>query len=162
MSFMLLMVYSLHDQLSRTRSFAFIDHLYDMSLYFAEARPEMAIAQVMEQIRPTRSYSTDLGTALGEFCRDHLSCVDRRTTVIMLGDARNNEHDPGLEAFAQIRARARRILWFVTEERSMWGRYDPGSLSSDIYRYAPMCDALHEVMTLRQLTDAIDRLFVRV
>ena len=161
MSFMLLMVYSLHDQLSRTRSFAFIDHLYDMSLYFAEARPEIAIAQVMEQIQPTRSYSTDLGTALGEFCRDYLGCIDQRTTVIVLGDARNNENDPGLTAFAQIRARARRVIWLVTEERSMWGRYDPGSLSSDIYRYAPMCDALHEVMTLRQLADAIDRLFVR-
>ena len=81
--------------------------------------------------------------------------------MIVLGDARNNENDPGLTAFAQIRARARRVIWLVTEERSMWGRYDPGSLSSDIYHYAPMCDALHEVMTLRQLADAIDRLFVR-
>jgi uncharacterized protein len=160
MTFMLLMVYSLHDQLSRTRSFAFIDRLHDMSMYFAQARPETAISQVMEEIRPTRSYSTDLGNALNEFCRDHLSCVDQRTTVIVLGDARNNENDPGLAAFAQIRARARRVVWFATEEQWKWGVYDPGSLSSDIYRYAPLCDTLHEVTTLRQLADAIDRLFV--
>jgi uncharacterized protein len=160
MTFMLLMVYSLHDQLSRTRSFAFIDQLHDMSMYFAQARPETAISQVMAEIRPTRSYSTDLGNALNEFCRDHLSCVDSRTTVIVLGDARNNENDPGLAAFAQICARARRVVWFATEEQWKWGVYDPGSLSSDIYRYAPMCDTLHEVTTLRQLADAIDRLFV--
>lgn len=160
MTFMLLMVYSLHDQLSRTRSFAFIDRLHDMTMYFAQARPETAISQVMEEIRPTRSYSTDLGNALNEFCRDHLSCIDQRTTVIVLGDARNNENDPGLAAFAQIRARARRVVWFATEEQWKWGVYDPGSLSSDIYRYAPMCDTLHEVTTLRQLADAIDRLFV--
>lgn len=161
MTFMLLMIYSLHDQLSRTRSFAFIDHLHDMTMYFAESRPDAAIAQVMEQIRPTRSYSTDLGTALGEFTRDHLSAVDSRTTVIVLGDARNNENDPGLAAFDQIRRRARRVVWFATEEQWKWGVYDPGSLSSDIYKYAPMCDAMHEVTNLRQLADAIDRLFVR-
>lgn len=161
MTFMLLMIYSLHDQLSRTRSFAFIDHLHDMTMYFAESRPEAAIEQVMQQIRPTRSYSTDLGAALGEFVRDHLGTIDRRTTVIVLGDARNNENDPGLAAFDQIRRRARRVVWFATEERWKWGVYDPGSLSSDIYAYAPMCDALHEVTNLRQLADAIDRLFVR-
>lgn len=161
MSFMLLLIYSLHDQLSRTRSFAFIDHLYDISIYFNEARPEVAINQVLEQIRPTRSYSTDLGQALREFCRDHLSCVDRRTTVIVLGDGRNNDNDPALAAFEQVRTRARRVVWFATEERWKWGVYDPGSLSSDIYAYAPLCDAMHEVTTLRQLADAIDGLFVR-
>ncbi|GAB4440127.1 MAG: VWA domain-containing protein [Chloroflexi bacterium OHK40] len=161
MSFMLLMIYSLHDQLSRTRSFAFIDHLHDMTMYFAEARPEVAIRKVIQEIRPTRSYSTDLGNALNEFVRDQLGTVDHRTTVIVLGDARNNENDPGLAAFEQIRRRARRVVWFATEERCKWGVYDPGSLSSDIYRYAPMCDAMHEVTNLRQLADAIDRLFVR-
>lgn len=161
MSFMLLMIYSLHDQLSRTRSFAFIDRLYDMTMYFAESRPEAAIEKVIENIRPTRSYSTDLGNALNEFVRDHLSCVDRRTTVIVLGDARNNENDPGLAAFEQIRRRARRVVWFATEEQWKWGVYDPGSLSSDIYEYAPMCDAMHEVTNLRQLAEAIDRLFTR-
>lgn len=161
MTFMLLMIYSLHDQVSRTRSFAFIDHLHDMSIYFAESRPDQAIAQVCEHIRPTRSYSTDLGGCLGEFVHEYLGLIDSRTTVIVLGDGRNNENDPNLAAFAQICRRARKVIWFATEERSKWGVYDPGSLSSDIYKYAPMCDAMHEVTTLRQLAEAIDRLFVR-
>lgn len=162
MSFMLLMIYSLHDQVSRTRSFAFIDHLHDMSIYFAESRPEQAIGQVIQNIRPTRSYSTDLGCCLGEFTRDHLGLIDSRTTVIVLGDARNNENDPNLKAFEEISRRARKVIWFATEERYKWGMYDPGSLSSDIYKYAPLCDAMHEVTTLRQLAEAIDRLFVRM
>jgi uncharacterized protein with von Willebrand factor type A (vWA) domain len=162
MTFMLLMIYSLHDQVSRTRSFAFIDRLHDMSIYFAESRPEQAIAQVMQNIRPTRSYSTDLGASLADFERDQLGLVDSRTTVIVLGDGRNNENDPNLAAFDAIRRRARRVVWFATEPRYKWGVYDQGSLSSDIYKYAPMCDAMHEVTTLRQLADAIDRLFVRL
>ncbi|EFO81959.1 VWA containing CoxE family protein [Oscillochloris trichoides DG-6] len=160
MTFMLLMVYTLHDQVSRTRSFAFIDHLHDMSHYFAELRPEQAITAVMAAIYPTRSYSTDLGQCLGEFEREHLGLVDHRTTVIVLGDGRNNEHDPNIAAFEAISRRAHKTIWFATEPRCMWGVYDPGSLSSDIYSYAPLCDALHEVTTLRQLADAVDQLFV--
>jgi uncharacterized protein with von Willebrand factor type A (vWA) domain len=160
MTFLLLMIYALHDQVSRTRSFAYIDRLYDMSRYFAESRPEQAIAQIMEEIRPTRSYSTDLGNALREFVRDQLSCIDQRTTVIVLGDARNNENDPALQSFAQICRRARRVIWFNPEPRQMWGTYDPGSLSSDMWEYAPLCDGLHEVRNLRQLAAAIDRIFI--
>ena len=161
MTFMLLMLYALHDQVSRTRSFAFIDHLHDMSIYFAESRPEEAVRQVMENIYPQRSYSTDLGASLGEFCKDHLGTVDHRTTVIVLGDGRNNENDPNLRAFDDIHRRARKLIWFNPEPQYMWGVYDPGSLSSDMLRYAPLCDAVHEVGNLRQLAAAIDNLFVR-
>jgi hypothetical protein len=160
-SFLLQLIYALADQVGRTRSYAYIDHLHDMSIYFAESRPQEAIRQVMENIYPTRSYSTDLGNCLGEFVCDHAGTVDHRTTVIVLGDARNNENDPNVAAFAQIKRRARRVIWFNPEPRSMWGVYDPGSLSSDMFKYAPLCDAVHEVCNLRQLAEAVDRLFVR-
>ena len=161
MTFLLLLLYSLHDQVSRTRSFAFIDQLFDISIYFSESRPDEAVRKVMEEIYPRRSYSTDLGAALNEFCRDYLGTVDHRTTVIVLGDGRNNENDPNLAALEQIKRRGRRLIWFNPEPKHMWGVYDPGSLSSDMLRYAPFCDAVHEVRNLRQLGAAIDTLFVR-
>jgi hypothetical protein len=43
----------------------------------------------------------------------------------------------------------------------MWGRYDPGSLSSDMLKYQPMCNAVHYVSNMRQLAEAIDSLFIR-
>lgn len=161
MTFLLLMIYALHDQVSRTRSFAFIDHIHDISLYFNENRPEQAVQQVMQNIYPVRSYSTDLGTSLGEFVQDYCGCVDQRTTVIVLGDGRNNENDPGLEYFEQIRRRARKVVWFNPESPHMWGKYDPGSLSSDMLKYMPMCDAVHHVSNMRQLAAAVDALFTR-
>ena len=157
--FLLLMVYTLQDQISRTRSFAYIETIYDISTYFDELRPEQAIDSVMQEVYPKRSYSTDLGYSLNEFMKDHASTVDRRTTVIVLGDGRNNENDPGLDAFSKLRQRARRIVWFNPERPSMWGVYDPGSLSSDMLKYKPMCDAVHYVSNLRQLVAAIDTLF---
>jgi uncharacterized protein len=159
MSFLLLLIYTLHDQIGRVRSFAFIDRLFDISTYFAEARPQTAIERIMQEVRPTRSYSTDLGAALAQLERDYGSTVDSRTTLLVLGDGRNNENDPNFAAFGALARRAHRTIWFATEPRWMWGRYDPGSLSSDLPGYARLSSAVHEVTTLRQLAAAVDRLF---
>ena len=154
-SFMLTLMYELQDVLSRTRSFAFIDDMHDITTDFTAQRPETAIAEVLERI-PPGYYSTDLGTSLATFCRDHLSAVDRRTTVIVLGDGRNNYRDPRLDCVSTIRRHARRVLWFTPEHRGQWGSGD-----SDMDRYAPLMDQVHYVSTLRQLADAIDHLLGR-
>lgn len=155
-SFMLMLVYAMQDQISRTRSFAFIDDMHDISMDFNELRPEQAIESVLGRIRPPRNYSTDLGRSLETFVRDHLGFVDRRTTVIILGDGRNNYYDPGLRHLETIKRRARRLIWFNPEQRYMWGTGD-----SDMLLYEPLCDAVHVVRNLRQLGDAIDSLFTR-
>jgi uncharacterized protein with von Willebrand factor type A (vWA) domain len=154
-SFMLLLVYALQDQISRTRSYAFIDDLTDISQDFNESRPEQAIRSVLERIRPGY-YNTDLGNSLASFVRDQLSTVDKRTTVIILGDGRNNYNDPNIRDFTLIKQRARRMLWFTPEPSSQWGSGD-----SDMLQYAPLCDAVHRVSTLRELVEAVESLFVR-
>lgn len=152
-SFMLLLVYGLQDQISRTRSYAFVADLHDISPDFQDSRPEQAIQSVLERIRPGH-YNTDLGNSLRTFSRDHMGAVDSRTTVIILGDGRNNYFDPNLRDFAEIKRRARRVLWFTPEPPRSWGTGD-----SDMPKYAPLCDAVHEVGNLRQLTAAVDALF---
>ena len=154
-SFMLLLVYALQDQISRTRSYAFIDDLEDISADFNESRPEVAIQTVLERMRPGY-YNTDLGNSLATFAREHMSTVDRRTTVIILGDGRNNYNDPNLRDFEAIKRRARRLIWFNPESPRLWGTGD-----SDMPKYVPFCDAVHQVSNLRQLVDAVDSLFVR-
>lgn len=151
-SFMLLLVYALHDQVGRTRSFAYIDDLYDISTEFTEARPAQAIAAILERIRADYA-RTNLGVCLEQFVRNQLGNVDRRTTVIILGDGRNNRSDPGLDELRQIKARARRLIWFNPEARRDWGSGD-----SDMPAYAPLCDAVHVVRNLRQLSAAIESL----
>jgi uncharacterized protein with von Willebrand factor type A (vWA) domain len=155
-SFMLMLVYAMQDQISRTRSFAFIDDMHDISIDFNELRPEQAIESVLARIRPPRNYSTDLGRSLETFTRDHLGFVDRRTTVIILGDGRNNYYDPGLRHLETIKRRARKLIWFNPEQRYMWGTGD-----SDMLLYEPVCDGVHVVRNLRQLGAAIDSLFTR-
>ncbi len=150
--FLLRLIYELQDQVARARSFAFIDDIEEITQDFAEYRPEVAIKQVLERM-PPGYYNTDLGFSLHHFCQDFLDAVDHRTTVIVVGDGRNNFNPPRLDAFETIRRRARRVLWFNPEPPMLWGTGD-----SDMYEYLPLCDAIHEVGNLAQLADAVDRL----
>jgi hypothetical protein len=152
-SFMLLLVYGLQDQVSRTRSFAFVADLEEISADFVAARPAQAVEQILTRI-PARFVRTDLGQSLQTFVRDYLGCVDQRSTIIILGDGRNNFYDPGLAALKTIKDRARRLIWFNPEPRNLWKSGD-----SDMLAYEPLCDAVHVVGNLRQLADAVDSLF---
>lgn len=151
-SFMLMLVYGLHDQARHTRSFAFIADIEEISADFVDARPAQAIETILRRIRPNYA-RTDLGNSLNSFVRSHLGYVDRRTTVIVLGDGRNNYNDPGLAALRTIRERARRLIWFNPEPRNAWSTGD-----SDMLQYAPLCSAVHIVSNMRELAEAVDAL----
>ncbi len=151
--FMLRLMYAMQDQVGKARSFAFNDHLEEVSDEFVTHRPDAAIPLVLYRIPPGH-YATDLGHSLDNFCEQYLDAVDRRTTVIFLGDGRNNFNDPRLDLFELLRRRARRLVWFNPEERYLWGTGD-----SDILLYAGLCDAVHQVSNLAELGAAVDRLF---
>jgi len=150
--FMLRLIYELQDQVAKARSFAFISDIEEISQDFADNQPEVAVDQVLTRM-PAGFYNTNLGYSLDTFCHDYLDAVDRRTTVILLGDGRNNFNDPRLDLLQSIRRRARRIIWLNPESAPLWGTGD-----SDALEYLPLCDAIYEVGNLAQLTEAVDRL----
>jgi uncharacterized protein with von Willebrand factor type A (vWA) domain len=151
--FMLRLVYELQDQIHSARSFIFIDDIVDVSSEFTQRRPESAVQRVLED-NPPGYYNTNLGFSLAHFCKDFLDTIDHRTTVIVLGDGRNNYLNPRLDAFQSIKKRSRRVVWFNPESPRLWGTGD-----SDMLQYQPFCDDCQEVGNLAQLADAVDRLF---
>jgi hypothetical protein len=151
--FMLTLIYELQDQVARARSYAFIDRLVDISPWFDEHPPRKAVELVLDDLQAGH-YNTDLGASLAMLCRDHMSHIDARTTVIFLGDGRNNFNDPRLDCLEAIKARCRRVVWMNPEAPYLWGSGD-----SDMPAYQPLCDAVHEVGNLAQLARAVDTLF---
>ena len=150
--FMLRLMYELQDQVAQARSFAFIDDIQEITEDFVEFRPETAIDQVLTRLQPGY-FNTDLGLSLLHFQRDFLGALDHRTTVIIVGDGRNNYNNPELEAFGDIKRRSRRLIWLTPESPLMWGSGD-----SDMLRYLPLCSAVFEVNNMAGLTAAVDRL----
>lgn len=151
--FLLRMVYEMQDQVGKTRSFAFISDLHDISLTFVDHRPQDAIPRVLEALPPGH-YNTDLGNSLNTFARDYMDTLDRRSTLIIVGDGRNNFNDPRVDVLQALKMRARRVVWMNPESPHLWAVGD-----SDMAQYAPLCDAVHQIATLKQLADAVDDLF---
>jgi uncharacterized protein with von Willebrand factor type A (vWA) domain len=153
-SFLLLLMYQVQAQVGRTNSFAFIDHMEDISQAFDGRRPELAVPEVLHRLPPGH-YNTDLGRSLEGFFHEQLGSVDGRTTVIICGDGRNNYNPPREDLVEKLARRARKVVWFNPEPPAMWGTGD-----SDMPTYAPLVDAVFQVANLRQLSRAVEQLFV--
>ncbi|HSJ58501.1 MAG TPA: VWA domain-containing protein [Anaerolineae bacterium] len=150
--FLLRLIYELQDQVATARSFAYIDDLNDITPDFGAHRPEVAIELVLTRLPPGH-YNTDLGNSLNTLMERHPGTVDPRTTVIFVGDGRNNFNNPRLDLMDRIQRRARRVIWLNPEHPRQWGTGD-----SDMPAYLPYADAVLRVSTLAELTDAVDQL----
>ena len=89
---------------------------------------------------------SDYGHAFEVWHERHIREVTRKTSIILLGDARNNYHAAQAWTLAEMRKRARRLFWLDPEPRGYWDTGD-----SIISEYAPYCDGVYEVRNLRQL-----------
>jgi uncharacterized protein len=150
--FLLTLIYELQDQVARTNSFIFINDLVDISMVFKEHDPQAAIQRVLSENRPGY-YNTDLGNSLATFKQGHMGLVTGKTTVIILGDGRNNYNDPRLDIASDIHRKSRRLIWFCPEAQAQWGTGD-----SDMWEYASRSDGVYYVNTLRHLADAVDKI----
>jgi uncharacterized protein with von Willebrand factor type A (vWA) domain len=149
---MLHLIYAMQDQISKTHAFAFIDHLEYISPDFSHLEPRDAVTEVLHRL-PPGYYSTDLGHSLRNFTQDYMDTVDGRTTIIMVGDGRNNYNHPRIDLFRTISRRSHRTLWLNPESPIQWGTGD-----SDMLQYAPHCDTILKVSSLSELAAAVDRL----
>ncbi|MFK8048685.1 MAG: VWA domain-containing protein [Halioglobus sp.] len=147
--FLLMFLYSLQDILPQVRSFAFSSHLGEVSHLFDEYPLEKAIELVNWQY----GGATDYATALEDFSQLALDDINSETTVIILGDARNNNGDPRLEVMQSIFARSRQVLWLNPESRRAWGTGD-----SEMLRYQSACHFAAECNNLKQLERIVDQL----
>lgn len=150
--FMLRLIYELHDQVAKARSFAFNADMQEISVVMAGDKAADAVAAVLYEI-PPGYYATDLGNSLETFYQNWIDAVNGRTTVIILGDGRNNYNSPRIDLMKDLQRRARRLIWLNPESQGQWGTGD-----SDMLDYVPLCDAVYPVRNLAQLSAAIDKL----
>jgi uncharacterized protein with von Willebrand factor type A (vWA) domain len=151
--FMLQFVYSLQDLYSRVRSFIFVSELGEITRLFEENEISDAIDQALTGNIINVFAHSDFGRAFRTFHRDYLGAVNKKTTVIVLGDARNNYNLPHEYVLRDVQMRAKQVIWLNPESRLTWGFGD-----SEMDRYLPYCDLAEECRNLNQLYRVIDRL----
>ena len=148
---MLTFLYALQGQVRKTHAFAFIDHLESISEDFSGANPDVAIASVLWRM-PSGHYNTDLGWSLNDFNSEYLDTLNGQTTLLIVGDGRNNYNDPRLDIFSLMSRRAARTIWLNPESPVLWHG------DSDMPKYAPLCNDVLKVSNLKELAHAVDEL----
>lgn len=139
--FLLMFLYSLAEVIPKVRSFAFSSDLGEVTRLFQQSSLEDAMAKTM---RDYGNGSTDYGQMLMDFKSHCMKDVDSKTTVIILGDARNNYGDPKAEILREIYDKAQRVIWLNPEPRSSWVVGD-----AEMKKYAPSC---HQADVCNSLT----------
>jgi hypothetical protein len=153
--FTLHLVYAISNQFSKVRAFVFIDGLDEVTRYFENCE------DIVEAIHKVNTEAdvvwvdghSDYGHAFEVFWERYGKEIGPRTTVMILGDARNNYHSSQNWIIKEMQRKARSVFWLNPEPRSYWDTGD-----SIVGEYGQHCDGTFECRNLRQLESFVDNL----
>jgi uncharacterized protein with von Willebrand factor type A (vWA) domain len=154
--FMLQFLYTMQELFSKVRTFVFVTQMAEITHLFSEYEIQAAIELAMHSRYVDYNGHSNFGYAFHRFHDEFLESVTPRTTLIIMGDARNNRNDPRVWAFRDIAEKAKRVIWLNPEARASWRLGD-----SVMHEYMPYCDEVHECRNARQLTRIVDKIVVR-
>ena len=153
--FTLHLVYALNSQFSKVRSFVFIDGIDEVTQYFEGVDD---ITAAIHRVNTEADViwvdgHSDYGHAFEVFNERYGKDVGPKTTVMILGDARNNYHASQSWVIKEIESKARKVFWLNPEPRSYWDTGD-----SIVSEYSAYCEGTFEVRNLRQLESFVENL----
>ncbi|GAC1316515.1 MAG: VWA domain-containing protein [Acidimicrobiales bacterium] len=151
--FTLHLVYAISGQFSKVRAWVFIDGIDEVTKYFEGVED---IAEAVHRVNTEADViwvdgHSDYGHAFEAFWKEHGRDISPKTTVILLGDARNNYHASNAWVVAEMRKKARHVYWLNPEPKSYWDTGD-----SIVGEYGTHCDGVWECRNLRQLEKFVD------
>ncbi|MGZ4688519.1 MAG: vWA domain-containing protein [Acidimicrobiia bacterium] len=146
--FTLQFVYAIAGQFSKVRSWVFIDGIDEVTRFFQESDE---LTEAVQRVNTEADVvwvdgHSDYGHAFEVFRDRHVAEITPKTSIILLGDARNNYHASQAWVLKELRQRARRLYWLNPEPRGYWDTGD-----SIVSEYGVHCDGVYECRNLRQL-----------
>jgi len=146
--FLLMLLYALNERVADLRSFAFSSKLSEVGDIMEQQDVEPAMNTIL---RTAGGGSTDYGQALLDLTENYTNLVDRRTTILILGDGRSNHTNPRLDLFRDLSDQAKRVIWLCPEPPGLWGSGD-----SVLPQYRPFCASVTHCATIADIERAID------
>ena len=146
--FFLMFLHSLTEVLPNVRTFAFSNKAGEVTDLFENKDIEVAAA---ETLLLNGGGSTDYGQAFVDLEGLLENNIDRKTTVIILGDARSNYGDPRCDVLKTIQEKSKRIIFLNPEPKSVWGTGD-----SEMLRFVPYCSKSKVCSSLFDLERVVD------
>ena len=153
--FTLMFVYAIQNQFSKVRSFVFIDGIDEVTKYFKSTED---IGEAINRVNTEADVvwvdgHSDYGHAFEVFWERYGKDITSKTTVLLLGDARNNYHAAQSWVVKEMAKRARHVYWLNPEPKSYWNTGD-----SIVGEYGAHTDGVFECRNLRQLEGFVENL----
>lgn len=152
--FMLQLVYTIQNRFRAIRSFLFVDVVDEVTEYFLNRDIEQALQKAFTKAYFSYSGFSDYGKVFTIFVNKYLAEISPKSTIIILGDARNNWRPDEREFLKKIKEHVRKILWFNPQPQCAWDTED-----SIMSIYAPYCHQIFECRNLKQLENVIETIF---
>ncbi len=154
--FMLQFLYSLQEAFTKVRTFVFVAELGEVTQLFRDHEMFEAIDLALDGGGVINVYTrSNFGMAFHKFWKDYLAAIDNRTTVVVIGDARNNYNDPRAWCLREVHRKAKNVIWINPESPGAWGFGD-----SVMDKYLPHTTVAEECRNLKQLSRLVDRLIL--
>jgi len=151
--FMLNMLYSLQDCFTQVRSFVFVAGLDDVTDIFKDCDINKAIDKVLKEANIEYNAATDYGLTFRQFKKDYMDILNKKTTLIIIGDGRSNYSNPEEQILDDMRERCRRVIWLNPETPYFWYTGD-----SEMRAYQDCCNEVRACQNLNQLLAFIQSL----
>ena len=150
--FTLQFVYAMASQFSKVRSWVFIDGIDEVTRFFQESDD---VTEAVHRVNTEADVvwvdgHSDYGHAFEVFHDRHLHEVTPKTSIILLGDARNNYHASQAWVLDEMRKRARHAVLARPRAARLLGHR-----RLDRLRVRPYCDGVYECRNLRQLNQFV-------
>ncbi len=151
--FWLRLIYQMQSLFSKVRAFVYVAEMAEVTQLFEEQPMRRAVDEIFSGRVLDADVNSDFGKAAEQFRNEHLSTINYRTTVIVLGNGRNNGKNPNPQALAEIAQHAKQTIWITPEPR--WG-WRLGSC--DMPLYEQIFDRVEVVRTVEQLASVAENL----
>ncbi len=151
--FWLHLIYQMQSLFSKVRTFVFVAEMAEVTQLFEERTMRQAVGEIFSGRIIDADVNSDFGNVAEQFRNEHLSTVNHHTTVVILGDGRNNGKPPNVEALEEIAQHARQVIWITPEPRWGW------SLGScDTPHYERVCNRVEVVRDVEGLASVAEGL----
>ena len=153
--FTLQLVHALSSQFSKIRSFVFVDGVDEVTRLLENADD---IGEVVHRVNTEADVvwvdgHSDYGHVFESFYERWGKEFTNKTSIIILGDARNNYHASNSWVLRELEKKVKHIFWLNPEPRAYWDSGD-----SIVGAYGTYCEGVFECRNLKQLDAFVDNL----
>jgi uncharacterized protein with von Willebrand factor type A (vWA) domain len=151
--FMLNMLYSLQECFTQVRSFVFVAGLDEVTDAFENYEINQAIEKILKEADVEYNAATDYGLTFRQFKTRYMDILNKKTTLVIIGDGRTNYGNPEERILDEMREKSRRLIWLNPETPYFWYTGD-----SEMRTYMQYCNEVRPCQNLNQLLDFVESL----